>query len=85
MLLSSDFSLLTMLAPFHKTKSFCVFGMFQEKWFQNNPKNIQQLKTNLTLLITGVTRASLNKVPRNVLKRANSHVNADGGLCERLN
>lgn len=42
--------------------------VFKNKTFQNNPHNIEKLKTNITNLITGVKRVNLKKVARNVLK-----------------
>lgn len=59
----------------------------ENKAFQKNPQDINELKTNITKLktvITGVTIANLKEVARNVLKRATSCVNANGGLFEIL-
>lgn len=60
----------------------------ENKTFQKNPQDINDLKTSITKLITvitGVTIANLKEVARNVLKRATSCVNANnGGLFEIL-
>lgn len=59
----------------------------ENKAFQKNLQDINELKPNITKLITvitGVTIANLKEVTRNVLKRATSYVNANDGLFEIL-
>lgn len=63
----------------------CCGRYLKNKPFQNSSQDIHQLKTNITILITEVTRAAIKKVARNLFKRANSCVNTnDGGLFEHL-
>lgn len=62
------------LSPF----VFFPLGLIKNKAFHINLHDIQQLKTNITNPITDATRASLKKVARNVLKKTNSSVNANG-------
>lgn len=63
----------------------CVLGIYlNDKALQNNPHSIEQLKKNITNLLTEEKRVTLKKAGRNVLKRANSCVNANGGPFEDL-
>lgn len=42
-----------------------MLGYFKNKALQNNPQDLQQFERNISILIDGVTRFTLNKVANN--------------------
>jgi hypothetical protein len=58
--------------------------MHKKQGLQKLKQNIQQLKTNITTLIQEIEINTLQKVFRNLMKRAQIFINDNGGLFEHL-
>ena len=58
---------------------FFLWGFLKSKVYQNSPQNLDQLKANITHEIRAIQARTLDTVIKNVFKRAESVIEANGG------
>jgi len=67
-----------------KTMSYvhCRQSFFEK--FRNNPRDLKQLKTNITCAIEEVNERTLRKVARNMVKRVDKSIEINGHHFQHL-
>ena len=73
------------LESYLKTTSYAHCRQrFFEKFYRSNPRDLKQLKMNITLAIEEVNERTLRKVARNTVKRVNKCIEINGHNFQHL-
>jgi hypothetical protein len=73
------------LESYLKTMSYAHCRQrFFEKFYRSTPRDLKQLKMNITLAIEEVNERTLRKVARNMVKRANKCIEINGHNFQHL-
>lgn len=71
-------------SPDLTSPDYFLWGYIKSEAFKNNPHSIDELKANITDLITNVSNTTLKKVSANMVKRVRACITSNGGHFEHI-
>jgi len=71
-------------SPYLTSPDFFLWSYLKDTVYRNNPRDLKQLKMNITRAIEEVNEGTLRKVARNILKRVDKCIEMNGHNLQHL-